>query len=225
MSKRYIIATIVGVLIIMGGVAFIFLSTKEDFGDSKNQKREMQNGLLDSSTSTTGDATTTVNSGVEGKGSFTVTPGDPVPGTTNILPPSLDRKIEITDRTLPKESADIALKRIPELIVLLQKDLGNNDAWLELALYRTHIGDYRGAEEIYIYLYKTRPKNTVVVSNLANLYAHNIKDFPTAERYFAEVIKLEPKNPVFYDATYNFYRYLYTAKSSKAEETLLIGIK
>jgi hypothetical protein len=83
-------------------------------------------------------------------------------------------------------SADVRAAIEPRLaadIALLSVNPDNFNAWMDIAILRKIGGDYRGAEEIWLYATKHWPKSVVPFQNLADLYQNFLNDPAKAKVY------------------------------------------
>ncbi len=83
-------------------------------------------------------------------------------------------------------SADVRAAIEPRLaadIALLEENPDNFNAWMDIAILRKIGGDYRGAEEIWLYATKHWPKSAVPFQNLADLYQNFLNDPGKAKVY------------------------------------------
>lgn len=98
--------------------------------------------------------------------------------------------------------------------------------WVVLGSAKKQVGDYKGAEEIWIHAGEIRPLNSTSFNNLADLYTNFTKEYDKAESaHFITVQNSagEPQNPGFYRNFYSFY--LYNLENlDKAEVILLEAI-
>ena len=109
----------------------------------------------------------------------------------------------------------------------IEKDPNYFDAWLQIGRIKKDIGDYRGAEAVWLKLGEMSPKNSTSFANLADLYANFIKDHDKAQQSYRVAIKNslgESRNIIFYRNFHEFYLYSLENKSL-AEQILLEGIE
>ena len=138
--------------------------------------------------------------------------------------PSLDKPL-----IFPDGFTDDAKKVVTEKTRRLTADLKNNpdnfSAWLDLAIYRKMIHDYQGAKEIWEYLNKAYPTQSISFGNLGDLYHYFLKDFPKAEVNFKQAIANSPNRIDLYRGLFELYKYSYKQNTSAAEDILLSGLK
>ncbi|MAF59591.1 MAG: hypothetical protein QF858_01880 [Candidatus Pacebacteria bacterium] len=96
--------------------------------------------------------------------------------------------------------------------------------WLELAIHYKTIDDFDGAEEIWIYLTKASPNNSVAFNNLGDLYHYYRHDFPQAEEYMLKTLE-RASDPSYFVNLFTLYKISYKTETNLAEETLLNGLK
>jgi len=125
-------------------------------------------------------------------------------GSENIPKPDLNRSVVIPS-SFSAKAADITKKKIQELIVSLKADPTSYENWNELATRRKMIEDYKGAEEIWIYLTKISPKNFIAYVNLGDLYGYYLHDNKKAEATFLSGVEVLPHSVELYVRTVDFY--------------------
>jgi len=125
-------------------------------------------------------------------------------GNENIPKPNLNRSVVIPSSFSPK-AAEITQKKIQEVVSLLKIDPKSYDNWNELATRRKMIEDYKGAEEIWIYLTKIAPKNFIAYVNLGDLYGYYLHDNHKAEATLLAGIELLPHSVELYVRIVDFY--------------------
>ena len=126
------------------------------------------------------------------------------PQVPEIKRPQLERPITFS-ASFSSNAKILMVEKIEASISLLKKDPGNIDEWLNLAIYRKMLSDYKGAEEIWIYLTKILKEPSYVYANLADLYGYFLKDPVKAEGYFKDAIRLETTNIEYYTQFAYFY--------------------
>lgn len=144
--------------------------------------------------------------------------------STKIEFPSLDRPYVISS-LIDEGMRAKAEKGFSDNIAALKSDPEQFGKWLELALLRKFVEDYRGAEEIWIFTSKKWPDSFISYNNLADLYTFYLKDYPKAEANLKKVTELDIKNISAYRNLYMLYYNQYTEKKSEALPILLSGIK
>ncbi|OGY44911.1 MAG: hypothetical protein A2729_03975 [Candidatus Buchananbacteria bacterium RIFCSPHIGHO2_01_FULL_39_14] len=94
--------------------------------------------------------------------------------------------------------------------------------WLNLGWVKKAVGDYRGAEEIWLYVNKTWPLNSVSFNNLGDLYANFMNEYDKAEAMFKVAIqnsKGEAINWIYVRSLFDLY--VKTNQLDKAENMLI----
>jgi len=100
------------------------------------------------------------------------------------------------------------------------------DSLLRLGMIKKYIGDYRGAEQVWVKVGELQPKNSTSFGNLADLYANFLKEYDKAEIAYQVAIKNstgEPLNMLYYRNYYDFAR-LYLKDGEKAEQIVLKAV-
>lgn len=132
----------------------------------------------------------------------------------------------IMDQELPQDKIDKYTNRFNEATLALKEDPDDFNSWLSLASAKKQVGDYKGAEEIWIHAGEIRPLNSTSFANLANLYAYFLIDYDKAEEAYFKAIENSSGEEVSVIHYSNFYQfYLYQLKDfDKAEAILLESI-
>jgi tetratricopeptide (TPR) repeat protein len=76
-------------------------------------------------------------------------------------------------------------------VATLEKNSQDFNAWMNLAVVKKIAGDYRGAEEIWLYAIKAWPESSIAFGNLADLYQNFLKDPAKAKLYSDQAAKLQ----------------------------------
>jgi tetratricopeptide (TPR) repeat protein len=138
--------------------------------------------------------------------------------SASITQPSLDRAISFEGSFIPKESQGAVRAKIEAAIALLKKDSSNLSHWIELGFYRHQAGDYRGEEEVWLYLNTVAENDIISTMNLGNLYMNFLKDYAKAEMYYRAALRIDSKNLDAYQNLYMLYKYLYKTNTSAAAD-------
>ncbi len=138
--------------------------------------------------------------------------------------PSLDRETQFP-ADFPAEGRSIYETNIAELRTRLEKDKGDYQAWLDLAIYYRMVGDHDGAVEVWEYLRKTFPDDAVSRHNLGEHYFHEEKDYAKAEKYYEESIGVSSTLEANYTDMYEMYKYVYRQDTTAAIDILKRGIE
>lgn len=118
--------------------------------------------------------------------------------------PDLDKKLTF-DSYLNENTIAILKPKIEDIRTKLKETPTNFRLWMDLAANYKVAGDYKSAEEAWYYAHLMIPDNSVVMGNLANLYAYYIKDNTKAEEYFIKAINAPGALPYLYYQTADFY--------------------
>jgi len=140
-----------------------------------------------------------------------------------IIEPPLERPVIIL-ADLSEEQENEARKRMAELSDELRKDSGLRNSWLELASYRRLIGDYMGAEEIWLFMTKKWPTDEVPYINLGDLYHLYTPDFSKAEEYYLKALDMDAFSMEIYVKIHEFYTLSYTEHKDKLKLIIEKGL-
>ncbi len=95
------------------------------------------------------------------------------------------------------------------------------DSLMSMAMIKYNLEDYKGAEEIWLYVCDQRPLSSPPFYNLGNLYANIYEDYPNAEKYYKKAIENDPAEISYYRNFFELYYYKYAEKKNLAEKVLL----
>jgi len=208
-------------------ILFILLTVLVFSGIAYYAYREVLNFRLDGSDN---EATTTGKHTIEiSPGIFVEVEGDAIPTITKvpindklIVPPDLNRPINISSTT-DFQSGQKLVNQIQNLSSSLKADPNSYDNWLDLGIYRKMLNDYKGAEEIWVYLTKSAPRVATAYVNLGDLYTYYFHDNKKAEVNFLKAAELSPRWSEVYSRTVDFY-ILALNDPAKAKKFLEDGI-
>ncbi len=168
------------------------------------------------------------------KSADTLSPAKEIPTSASAAELSIDEIRKIPQPTLKKEIKiplrypefyrESLQKKIQFSLALLKQYPYNTHEWNTLAIYWKAVDDFSGAAEIWEYLLKVSPNNSVYLGNLGELYQSFIKDYPKAERYYLEVMKSNPARVDMYRNLHDLYKYLYKTETNSAIEILKDGL-
>ena len=145
----------------------------------------------------------------------------PVPGT----PAPNYKKPLIISASVSAEVKAAMQSQFLKLTAAIQKNPTDFASWMKLGSLRKIGGDYKGAEEDWVYMSKLYPKNYVSYNNLGDLYMNFTKEYPKAETNFRVVIALKPDDIDTYKNLFLLYRDLYKTQTTLAGDILKEGLK
>jgi len=94
------------------------------------------------------------------------------------------------------------------------------DDWLTVASVKTAVGDYKGAEEVYLHLNEIRPENSTSFANLGVLYMQYLPNYVKSEEMFRKALENQPNDVLTWRNFYELYKYHYADKNQAATPTL-----
>lgn len=109
----------------------------------------------------------------------------------------------------------------------LEANPDNFDNLMALGQIKKYVGDYPGAEAVWVRVGELRPFNSTSFGDLADLYVNFTKEYDKAEQAYQVAITNslgEDKNVYFQRNFYYFYKD-YIKDDQKAEQTLIKGIE
>ncbi len=132
-------------------------------------------------------------------------------------------EFKVAKEGLPQETIDKLFKEftVYKDQVMASPDKFVFDSLMSMAMTKYVLGDYQGAEEIWLYVAANRPKSSPPFYNLGNLYADIFKDYSKAEIFYQKAIENDPKEISYYRNFFELYAYKYVEKKELAEQVLL----
>ncbi len=141
----------------------------------------------------------------------------------SLVPPEVE--VPVVDYgNLEPAFMKILTENVQFLIKELKTNPQNEGGWLQLAIYKKTLRDYKASIEILDYVAILWPKDYIPFNNLADLYQFYVKNYPLAEKNWLKVIELKPDYTDAYKNLFALYDTVYTEKREKALPVLLKGI-
>lgn len=135
-----------------------------------------------------------------------------------------------TARVLPSSTVELAPERRKELedtvatsIAVIRTNPQDFNAYVELALAHTELGNLEDAAEAYRTMNQRFPGNFLSYQNLGQLYEQTGKYEMAAEQYLI-AIQNAPRNPHEYRFLVNLYTYKYRERASDIPRILQQGL-
>ena len=128
-----------------------------------------------------------------------------LPDAPSTMTPTLTRAIPPTGGTVAGDARAQAVANMNALATQLQTNSSNYSAWLSLGVYRELLGDYIGAEEVWVYLTRQYGGAWEAYANLGNLYATNIRNGEKSAHAFTQAIAIKKDNPQLYRSLFELY--------------------
>lgn len=196
MTKNTKLALIALEVLIIAGVAYYFY-------------REFTSSSVENPVNQTATTTRTVEIA---PGIFAEVEGDVVP-TVSFVPVTAGNTLKAPDLnraiTFPPSMTETDRKSFIDTITTLKTELEKDPTsfvhWNDLGIYRKQLGDYEGAEEIWIYLTKAAPQVPDAYINLGDLYMYYVHDNAKAEPMFLKVVEVAPRLEEGYRRAVDFY--------------------
>jgi len=115
------------------------------------------------------------------------------------------------------------LLRAQDDIARINKNEKDLEAYLDLGIIKTQLGDLTGAEKTYLKSLSVVPRNIIILNNLAFLYLQ-MKENKKAEQAFLRLLEVTPNHYQTYIHLSDFYLNTMNDKES-AEKILLKGLE
>jgi len=117
---------------------------------------------------------------------------------------------EVKDPTIPRDVQDKYFETFDvarTYFTAHQHDLLAYDALLKMGLIKQLVGDYTGAEQIFLYVYDLQTDGYILNGNLGHLYLYYLKDYPKAEKFYLKAISSARGNNLYsyYTEMYDLY--------------------
>lgn len=138
--------------------------------------------------------------------------------------PNLDRGITFS-ASVPEVARVSIQKNYDAAVLRLKEDPMRADDWFNLGIFYHAANDYKGAEEVWLFLLKVVPTSPVPLDNLGKMYKFDLKDFPKSESYFKQSIALNPDSTTPYFELFELYRYLYKTDTTAAVDIITEATK
>ena len=211
--KPYRVATIVGIIILVLLIAFLWARRGGEGGMATSTPITVSTSTLD-----------TIASGASNSGGITATGQYTVSKDTIALEiPDFKAPI-IFSASVSPEVRTILNQKLAIVQASLAKDQLDLKAWLDLGTLRKMGGDWKAAETAWKFVTTAAPGNTGAFWDLGDLYMNFLNQYPAAETAYKKVIALDPTNVSAYDALFQMYRNLYKQDTSSAVDILKQGI-
>ena len=136
------------------------------------------------------------------------------------------------DSTIAAEiPPDVAVKYqegFEELVKTIEEHPDSFGAWFNLGSVKNVFGDYKGAEEAWLYATEISPLQARSLMNLADLYRYKLKDYQKTEWAYTTAVERNDASvdpiSLYYEFA-SFYRNSYTEKKELAIPLLEQGLK
>lgn len=128
---------------------------------------------------------------------------------------------EIKNQELVPEAKDFYQKKFNETKEKLQKNQSDINQWLFLGVLKKGVGDFEGSRDVWLYVSKTWPNDSLAFANLADLYANFLNEPQKGLAAIKKAIELMPQNINYYLAMADIYRYRLPGQEAMYEKTLL----
>jgi len=133
--------------------------------------------------------------------------------------PLLNREVMIPEN-FPEEAAVAVRENIETLTAQITENPNLFQSWMNLAAQYKIINDFEGAAEVWEYLNKVAPQNTLARVNLGNLYHYDLKEYAKSESAFKAALAVEEDTPQAYLGLHELYRYSYKTDTANAKDIL-----
>lgn len=149
------------------------------------------------------------------------------------LPPAPANYKTINENTvvtaeIPSETAAKYREGFDELLKTIDEHPDSFGAWFNLGSVKSVFGDYRGAEEAWLYATEISPLQARSLMNLADLYRNKLKNYEKAEWAYVTAIKRNDASVdpvILYREFASLYRNSYAEKKDFAISILEQGLE
>lgn len=193
--KKYVPFFAVAVFLLAGAGIF-YVSSQTTQSSSSISAAEENDAVVSPSDLAVGESAQ--------NGGYTIERLPDAPGESSFTPPSLNRPAPPKPTDMDAAAYAQILSNMTETITVLKAGSDFN-AWMNLASYYSILGDFKGTEEVLVFLTKQYTPSWQVYANLGNLYANNLIDLGKAVTAYREAITLLPNNPALYRSLYDVY--------------------
>lgn len=128
---------------------------------------------------------------------------------------------------LPADAAEKYREAFQEILKTIGEHPDSFGAWFNLGSIKSIFGDYKGAEEAWLYATEISPLQARSLMNLGDLYRNKLKNYEKAEWVYLTAIERRDAStdPVMlYRELATLYRFSYTEKKEFAMPMLEQGI-
>ncbi|MEK7630479.1 MAG: hypothetical protein AAB417_00390 [Patescibacteria group bacterium] len=145
--------------------------------------------------------------------------------TSKLQPPTGFDSLDESRSALKGEARTKAYASFTSLVADINKKSNDLQAWYSLGSIKKMFGDYKGAEQAWLFAVKIDSTFADAYANLGQLYWHDLVNYVKAEEMFLAVIKNNQTITSAYINLSNLYRYNYTEKKDEADKILLRGLE
>jgi len=167
-AQRNLLVTLLVLAVFLGGYTYWQANQQTAGSVSLDDATSTQDGVT---ASTTG-------------GDYTITE-IPISSGPNLVAPNYRAPVVYAE-SIAKDVREVIETKLAADVALLDKNKLDFDAWMNLAILHKIGGDYRGAEDIWLYATKQWPSSSVAYSNLADLYQNFLHDQSKANYYSSQ---------------------------------------
>jgi len=146
-------------------------------------------------------STTTSDTITDGENRVDASFGEEIPEE---IIPGLDREFTVPE-IYSEEIKNNTMEQYQTIVSALKEDPALRGEWLQLALFRNSIEDYKGAEEIWLFMTQVWSFDHVAYGNLGNLYYTNLLDIEKSKDFYVQAIEKNPAYLNYYDNLYNIF--------------------
>ena len=97
-----------------------------------------------------------------------------------------------TEASVSEDFKNQYRKELDDVLAKIKEHPDSFQAWMNLGFIKHTFGDYKGAEEAWLYAGKITPDQSRSLMNLGDLYANTYHDYAKAESVYREAIKKDP---------------------------------
>lgn len=134
-------------------------------------------------------------------------------------------KDPVVSAEIPTDRAEEYMKNFEEALAAVREHPDSFLGWTDIGGVKSTFGDYKGAEEAWLYAGVISPKQPRSFMNLGDLYWNKLKNYERAEWAYRSAIEREKTLTVAYRDLASLYHFSYTQKKDQATNVLMEGVE
>lgn len=132
-------------------------------------------------------------------------------------------KDEAISAEIPPDRVETYMKEFEEALTAVREHPDSFIGWMNIGAVKNTFGDYKGAEDVWVYAGVISPKQPRSFMNLGDLYWNKLKNYERAEWAYRSAIEREKTLTSAYRDLASLYQFSYTQKKEQATDVLMEG--